>query len=486
MSRFLAHSAYAPSSLDYELLPFNFARLNDQEAVVTNMSGEMLVLPNTTVDALVNHTLHPNDPAYTDLRARHFLRISSDNASVDLLALKVRTRYARLEHFTNLHIFVVSLRCEHSCPYCQVSRQSEDKESYDMTPKIADKALDLVFRSPSQSLKIEFQGGEPLLNFEIIKYVVEQAEDRNILARRDLAFVIATNLAPITQEMLEFCRLHNILISTSLDGPKDLHNKNRPRPGKDSWERAAKGIELARQALGFDRVSALMTTTQASLPRVKEIIDTYLELGFTSIFLRPLSPYGFALKTKSFNAYNTDRWLDFYKAGLDYILEINRTGIRFTEDYTSLILTKMLTSNDPGYVDLTNPSGIGLGAIVFNYDGGIFASDESRMLAEMGDNTLRLGDVETSSYDDIYLSETLLDALEDSFTLSAPMCSDCAFEPFCGADPVYHHAVMNDFTGRKPESEFCRRNMTIFKHILKLMHSNKETAAIFQRWANRC
>ncbi len=486
MSRFLAHAAYAPNRADYELLPFNFARLNDQEAVVTNMSGEMLVLPNITVNALVNHTLSIEDPAYISLRARHFLRAPGDKSPIDLLALKVRTRYARLEHFTNLHIFVVSLRCEHSCPYCQVSRQSEDRESYDMTPEIAEKALDLVFRSPSQSLKIEFQGGEPLLNFEMIRYVVEQAKIRNLIAKRDLAFVIATNLAPITPEMLEFCRAHDILISTSLDGPKDLHNKNRPRPGKDSWERATKGIELARQTLGFDRVSALMTTTQTSLPRVKDIIDMYLELGFTSIFLRPLSPYGFALKTKSFAAYNTDRWLDFYKAGLDYILEINRAGIAFAEDYASLILTKMLTSNDPGYVDLTNPSGIGLGAIVFNYDGGIFASDESRMLAEMGDNTLRLGDVQTSSYEDIYLSDTLLDALENSFTLSVPMCSDCAFEPFCGADPVYHHAVMKDFTGRKPESEFCRRNMAIFKHLLHLMNSDKATAAIFQRWANRC
>ena len=486
MSRFLARTEYAPDVPDYELLPFNFARLNEQETVATNLAGEMLVLPNATVDALVNHRLPSDDPAYVDLRAKHFLRLPEDKSPIDLLALKVRTRYARLEHFTNLHIFVVSLRCEHSCPYCQVSRQSEDRESFDMTPEIADKALDLVFRSPSQTLKIEFQGGEPLLNFEMIKYVVEQAKIRNLVAKRDLAFVIATNLAPITHEMLEFCREHDIVISTSLDGPKDLHNKNRPRPGKDSWERATKGIELARQVLGFDRVSALMTTTQASLNRVQDIIDTYLAFGFTSIFLRPLSPYGFALKTKTFAAYNAERWLDFYKAGLDYILEINRAGVAFAEDYSSLILTKMLTSNDPGYVDLTNPAGIGLGAIVFNYDGGIFASDESRMLAEMGDDTLRLGDVHTSTYEDIYLSDTLLDALENSFTLSVPMCSDCAFEPFCGADPVYHHAVMADFTGRKPDSEFCRRNMAIFKHLLQLMRSDKTTAAIFQRWANRC
>ena len=46
---------------------------------------------------------------------------------LDLLALKTRTRYRRLPSFTGLHMFVVSLRCEHSCPYCQVSRRSSDQ-----------------------------------------------------------------------------------------------------------------------------------------------------------------------------------------------------------------------------------------------------------------------------------------------------------------------------------------------------------------------
>ena len=89
MSRFLAYSAYAPTCTDYELLPFNFARLNDQEVVVTNMSGEMLVLPNITISALVNHTLSVEDPSYISLRAKHFLRASGDKSPVDLLALKV-------------------------------------------------------------------------------------------------------------------------------------------------------------------------------------------------------------------------------------------------------------------------------------------------------------------------------------------------------------------------------------------------------------
>ena len=100
-----------------------------------------------------------------------------------------------------------------------------------MSKETADKALALVFRSPSPLIKIEFQGGEPLINFGLIQYIVENAEAINRVEKRDLEFVIATNLALISDEILNYCKAHNILISTSLDGPADLHNRNRPRPG---------------------------------------------------------------------------------------------------------------------------------------------------------------------------------------------------------------------------------------------------------------
>ena len=124
------------------------------------------------------------------------------------------------------------------------------------------------------------------------------------------------------------------------------------------------------------------------------------------------------------------------------------------EQYAAIILKKMLTNDDPGYVDLTSPAGIGIGAIVYNYDGDVYASDEGRMLAEMGDKTFRLGNLHEDSYEEIMLSDALLAPLEESFAPSAPMCQDCAFEPYCGADPTYHHATSGDFLGRKPTSGF--------------------------------
>ena len=153
-----------------------------------------------------------------------------------------------------------------------------------------------------------------------------------------------------------------------------------------------------QERLGAERVSALMTTTQASLGRAAEIIDTYAGLGLRGVFLRPISPYGFALRSCGGANYDVGRWLEFYTAGLDRIVELNRQGVPMVEIYASIIAKKMLTNADPGYVDLTSPAGIGIGALVHNYDGDIYASDEGRMLAEMGDRTFRLGTAHESSY----------------------------------------------------------------------------------------
>src|SRR5262249_18061293 len=155
---------------------------------------------------------------YRALKSRHFFFDSGSRAALDLLALKYRTRADRASWFTGLHIFVVTLRCDHSCRYCQVSRQTEDRTHFDMSTEHAERALDLTFRSPSSAVKIEFQGGEPLLNFDLVKYVVARALEMNKQHQKRLQFVIASNLSRLSDEILGFCKANDVFLSTSLDG----------------------------------------------------------------------------------------------------------------------------------------------------------------------------------------------------------------------------------------------------------------------------
>ncbi len=467
----------------YRLLPFRFTRLDESRYVVSNMVGEYHVLDRQLIDDLVNHRLAPSSSLYDDLKATHFLYDNDTRAAHSLLGLKYRTKRARLPQFTALHMFVVTLRCDYTCKYCQVSRQTEDTNAFDMSAEAAEKAVDLVFESPSPSIKIEFQGGEPLLNFDRIKQIVELALDKNKREQRSLEFVIATNLSLLSEEVLEFCATHGIYLSTSLDGPADLHNANRPRRGKNGHELTIDGIVRARARLGIDSVSALMTTTERSLTRVRDIIDEYVRLRFSTIFLRPLSPYGFAVKTGQAALYDSTRWLEFYKEGLRYILDLNKNGYLMEESYSAIALRKLLTPQAPGYVDLQSPAGIGISAVVYNYDGDVYASDEGRMLAEMGSDRFKLGNVLKDSYTDIFSAEPLLSALEDSFAESSPICSECAFVDHCGSDPVYHYATQGNVNGNKAGSGFCKKNIGVFRHLISLLEDSPQDREILLRWA---
>jgi len=445
------------------------------------MVGEYIRLNRDDLINLINGGISQSDQLYNELKSKHFIIDEDSSIALDLLALKYRTKQHRVSQFTALHIFVVTLRCDYTCKYCQVSRRMESADDFDMSQETAIAALNLVFMSPSKAIKIEFQGGEPLLNLDLIKFIVKKANEINVSEKRELQFVITSNLTFVDQELLTFCDSHDIYISTSLDGPEALHNKNRPRPGKDGYQNTVEGIKTIQGHLGFDRVSALMTTTADALSQPVEIIDEYVRQGFHSIFLRPLSPYGFAIKTKETEKYNVDHWMEFYKRGLDYIIELNKAGYYIAEQYTAIILRKILTPANPGYVDLQSPAGIGISAVVYNYDGNVYASDEARMLKEMGDEKFKLGNVKTNSYDEIFSSDTLLDSLEESLPESSPMCSDCGLVSYCGADPVYHYATQGDVVGKKPLSFFCKKNMSIIEHIFQLLkdETNRE---IMESW----
>jgi His-Xaa-Ser system radical SAM maturase HxsB len=467
----------------YQLLPFRFLALDATREVLVTETGEYLIALAGTARRIVRREIDPSSDLYRDLRARQFVFDDRSSPLLDVLATKYRTKKSFLEGFTKLHIFVVTLRCEHSCRYCQVSRQTVDRLRYDMSPETAERSLELMFRSPSPHLTLEFQGGEPLLNFELVRFVVSRAKQRAAEAGKTLRVVIATNLALATDDILTYCAHEDIYLSTSLDGPAFIHNANRPRPGGNSHEVAIQNIERAREIVGYDHVAALMTTTRLSLDHPIEIVDEYVKRGFRSIFLRPISPYGFAVRTHASTGYETERFLHFYRRALDYIIELNRHGIDLAEVYSKIILTKILTPYPTTFVDLQSPGGAGISAVVYNYDGDVYASDESRMLAAMGDASFRLGNVHRDGYQSIFGGPTLRSLVESSIVESLPGCADCAFQSYCGGDPVFHYATQGDVVGHRPSSGFCRRNMEIIRYLFTLLAGkDRELYRILFSW----
>jgi len=382
-------------------------------------------------------------------------------------------------------MFVVTLRCNQKCTYCHASSQDVAAGTiFDMDAPTARKGVEIAFQSPSPQIKIEFQGGEPLLNFDIVKVIVEHAELLNEHYKKHVEFVLCTNLISLNENHLKYIKEKGIIISTSLDGPADIHNSFRKmRNGNGSYEYVVPQIELAIETLGRDKVSALMTVTPANVHRLKDVIDEYLRLRLPYIFIRKLNPFGYAYKNALFD-YSVQDFIINYKNAIDYLVKINLGGTFFPEVFTSIMLSRILTPFSTGFVDLQSPAGTGISGVIYDTNGDVFVSDEARMMHRTtGDKIFCIGNVNNNSWCEIFCSPTLKNIIRSSCIDALPGCSWCVYKPYCGGDPVRNYLTQGDMIGYRPNNDFCHKHKTIFNMLFEyLFDNNSDVEDVFWSW----
>lgn len=276
-----------PNNRAYTILPYRFMRFG-KEVLLVNEAGEYIFLSENDFSRLRNHLLDIKDEIFLNLKNKHIVTDTDPILPVYLLATKYRTKKSFLNDFTALHILIITLRCNQKCKYCQASSEDETQFEFDMDIKTAKKSVDMVFESPSPAIKIEFQGGEPFLNFETVKYVVQYAKKLNGMYQKNLEFVICTNLLGLNDEILNYLEEHKIWVSTSLDGPRNLHDSNRmTRKGAGTYDIVRKNIQTAQDKLGIERVSALMVTTRDNVHKLNDVVDEYINQRFHSLLSEP-------------------------------------------------------------------------------------------------------------------------------------------------------------------------------------------------------
>jgi len=468
------------------LVPFRFREVSGA-VLLTNPFGDWVFVSQDEFAALARGELDEGSPLFGKLKERGFVR-----AEVDAAKAAERMRYKRrfLDYGPNLHICVVTLRCNETCVYCHASRADMEAVHTDMTPAIGEKVVDLMLQSTSPAVTLEFQGGEPLVNFPVMKHVIEYALAKNRAYGKELGFTMVSNLAMMDEEKLAYLVDHKVQICTSIDGPEALHLKQRVLASGNSHREAARWIERINKAyidLGLDptlyHVEALLTTTREALKIPREIVDTYVGLGCRAIFLRPVDPFGFAEKTKRIVEYDRAAYLDFYRTATDHILDLNRKGEQVLERYGAIFLTKILGDDDPNFLDIRSPSGSGIGALAYNYDGRIFSSDEGRMMHETGDSAFEIGHVDTATYRDLMTHETVRALILASIREAQPDCVNCAYVPYCGVQPEHNYRTMGSIFGRMRESTLCAVHKGIQDYLFdKLREDDPATVETLRRW----
>jgi His-Xaa-Ser system radical SAM maturase HxsB len=468
------------------ILPFQFKQHNDGRILLVNECGDYYFVLPETFEEIINGKINEQNTDYYNLKSRLFIDNDCSEITIEKIAAKYRSRKGFLRDFTSLHMMVITLRCNQRCEYCQVSCAEQDAHKYDMLPETAFKVVDTIFQAPSHFVKIEFQGGEPTLNWQTLKETVLYVEQKRGETEKEVEFVICTNLTCITTEQLEFCRDHKILVSTSLDGPKGIHDGQRIlRVGNSSYEIFTKNLQRAREIVGKNGVDALMTTTAASLQSLPQIIDEYIALGFTGIFIRALNPYGFAAKESGKLGYDMRNFICAYTNALEYLFEINKK-VFFSEYFATLLLSRILTPFSTGFVDLQSPSGVGISCAIYDYDGSVYPADEARMLARMGDEHFRLGNVQTDTYKQIFGGAKLRDIIRNACVETTPECAHCAYQAYCGTDPIRNYLESGSEMRNMRQTPFCIKHKGIFDFLFeKLGNLSEAEENIIWGWINR-
>lgn len=440
---------------------FNFKQWKDK-MLLTNEQGRYILLGKRDFLNLVNkrYDLLSKEILQT-LKDRFFIYDIDEDVFIEKVANAYRDNKQYLFSATSLHIFVMTNACNMCCVYCQAQDSAQEKKGK-MQEMTAKAAVDIALQSPNEYLTFEFQGGEPLLNFETIKYIVEYSEQNK--NHKQIQYSLVTNTLLLNEEMLQFFKKYDVSISTSLDGCKEVHNSNRPKiDGDGTYDYVSRNIKWLQS--NDIQVGAIETTTKISLKNAEKIIETYHNLGLNHLFIRPLTPLGYAKEHWAEIGYEPEEFLKFYKQCILILLEHNRNGIRMSEGHARIFLKKILTGYSENYMELRSPCGAGIGQMAYYYDGNIYTCDEGRMVAEMGDQMFCLGNVNYSTYDDLMENRVCKVTCQASVLESLPGCCDCVYHPYCGVCPVISYASDNSIYTRESNVYRCK----IYKGILDIL-----------------
>jgi uncharacterized protein len=135
----------------------------------------------------------------------------------------------------------VTHRCNMNCDYCYGEDGSYGGPAIQMNQETARQAVDFLMKESgnSDSCRITIFGGEPLLNFDRVKYVVQYAREEAAKRNKEMTFGMTTNGILLNDDVIDFIIKEKIEVTFSLDGPKDIQDKNRPfksNRGKSSYD----------------------------------------------------------------------------------------------------------------------------------------------------------------------------------------------------------------------------------------------------------
>ena len=180
--------------------------------------------------------------------------------------------------------------CNLNCSYCFASQGKYHGERAVMSFEVGKQALDFLIANSGnrRNLEVDFFGGEPLVNFQVVKDLVAYARSIEGAHGKNFRFTLTTNGLLIDDDVIEFANreCHNVVLS--LDGRKEIHDRFRvDYAGHGSWDRIVPKFQQLVEARGGQGYYMRGTFTHANPDFLKDI-QVMLDLGFNELSMEPV------------------------------------------------------------------------------------------------------------------------------------------------------------------------------------------------------
>ena len=215
----------------------------------------------------------------------------------------------------------VAHTCNLSCEYCFAKGGKYSGPDAIMTIDVAKKAIDFLLANSGShyNLDIDFFGGEPLLNFDLVKETVDYARSKEEEFNKHFNFTLTTNGLILDDEVIDYLNENMKNVVLSLDGRKEKHDQFRKTlNGKGSYDAIVPKFQNFVKKRG-DKEYYMRGTFTANNLDFTEDLKTYLDLGFTRTSLEPVvgkSDEPYALKEE-----HLDKIYDEYEKLADMLME---------------------------------------------------------------------------------------------------------------------------------------------------------------------
>lgn len=184
----------------------------------------------------------------------------------------------------------VAHTCNLNCSYCFASQGKYHGERAIMSYEVGKRALDFLVENSGtrHNLEVDFFGGEPLMNFDVVKQLVAYARSIEKEKNKNFRFTLTTNGVLIDDDVIDFANKEMSNVVLSLDGRKEIHDRFRvDYAGNGSWEKIVPKFQRLVNARGKKGYYMRGTFTHAN-PDFLEDICTMLDLGFTELSMEPV------------------------------------------------------------------------------------------------------------------------------------------------------------------------------------------------------